>query len=154
MMTYMLSQSLCLIQYFAMSATTTKNNTVRFVFFPQLSYLRYLCLFAHSGVQHILCCVFDLFYRPGYPMLPVSLGSPFLMGPFGILQRLFKQIHQKLLYICLITRMNLQQFYIHTNIFISTTIKQNELIFNLFTCNRISHFEVIKNITTLIITPN
>ena len=23
-----------------------------------LSYLRYLCLFAYSGVQHILCCVF------------------------------------------------------------------------------------------------
>ena len=26
-----------------------------------MSYLRYLCLFAHSGVQHILCCVFALF---------------------------------------------------------------------------------------------
>ena len=25
-------------------------------------YLRYLCLFAHSGVQHILCCVFVLFF--------------------------------------------------------------------------------------------
>ena len=23
-----------------------------------MSYLRYLCLFAHSGVHHILCCVF------------------------------------------------------------------------------------------------
>ena len=26
-----------------------------------MSYLRYLCLFANSGVQHILCCVFGLF---------------------------------------------------------------------------------------------
>jgi hypothetical protein len=26
-----------------------------------MSYLHYLCLFAHSGVQHILCCVFVLF---------------------------------------------------------------------------------------------
>ena len=26
-----------------------------------VSYLCYLCLFAHSGVQHILCCVFVLF---------------------------------------------------------------------------------------------
>ena len=26
-----------------------------------MSYLRYLCLFTHSGVQHILCCVFVLF---------------------------------------------------------------------------------------------
>jgi hypothetical protein len=27
-----------------------------------ISYLRYLYLVANSGVQHILCCVFDLFY--------------------------------------------------------------------------------------------
>jgi len=25
-----------------------------------MSYLRYLCLFAYHGVQHILCCAFDL----------------------------------------------------------------------------------------------
>jgi hypothetical protein len=25
-----------------------------------MSYLRYLCLFAYIGVQHILCCIFDL----------------------------------------------------------------------------------------------
>ena len=39
-----------------------------------MSYLRYLCLFAHSGVQHILWCVgFFLVY----PMLLVSLDCPF-----------------------------------------------------------------------------
>jgi len=27
-----------------------------------MSYLRYLCLFAYSGVQHILCCVFVLLF--------------------------------------------------------------------------------------------
>jgi hypothetical protein len=27
-----------------------------------MSYLRYMCLIADSGVQHILCCVFDLFF--------------------------------------------------------------------------------------------
>ena len=27
-----------------------------------MSYLRYICLFAHCGLQHILCCVFDLFF--------------------------------------------------------------------------------------------
>ena len=26
-----------------------------------ISYLRYLCLFAYNGVQHILCCVFVFF---------------------------------------------------------------------------------------------
>ena len=47
-----------------------------------MSYLRYLCLFVHSGVQHILCCVF-VFYclRLVYPMLPVSLDCPFLIAP-------------------------------------------------------------------------
>ena len=25
-------------------------------------YLRYLCLFAHGGVHHILCCVYVLFF--------------------------------------------------------------------------------------------
>jgi hypothetical protein len=27
-----------------------------------MSYLRYLCLFVYSGFQHILCCVFALFF--------------------------------------------------------------------------------------------
>ena len=27
-----------------------------------MSYLRYLCLFAYIGVQHILCCIFDLVF--------------------------------------------------------------------------------------------
>jgi hypothetical protein len=43
-----------------------KKNDARFVHYLQLfvgelmSYLRYLCLFVYSGVQHILCCVFVL----------------------------------------------------------------------------------------------
>jgi len=39
-----------------------------------MSYLRYLCLIAYSGLQHILCCVFRCLV---YPMLPVSLDCPF-----------------------------------------------------------------------------
>jgi hypothetical protein len=49
-----------------------------------MSYLRYLCLFAYSGVQHILCCVFILFVFVlclVYAMLPVSLNCPFLITP-------------------------------------------------------------------------
>jgi hypothetical protein len=46
-----------------------------------MSYLRYMCLFAYSGVQHILCCVFVLFFlRHVYPILPVSLDCPFLVA--------------------------------------------------------------------------
>ena len=45
-------------------------------------YLRYLCLLANSGVQHILCCVFVLcFLRLVYPMLLVSADCPFLIAP-------------------------------------------------------------------------
>jgi hypothetical protein len=45
-----------------------------------MSYLCYLCLFVHSGVQHILRCVFVLFIRHVYPMLPVSLDFAFLIA--------------------------------------------------------------------------
>ena len=37
-----------------------------------------LFMFVHSGVQHILYCVF---LRLVYPMLPVSLDCPFFIAP-------------------------------------------------------------------------
>jgi hypothetical protein len=43
-----------------------------------MSYLRYLCLLPHSGVQTILCCVFVLFF---IVLLPVSLDFPFVIAP-------------------------------------------------------------------------
>jgi hypothetical protein len=44
-----------------------------------------IAMFAHSGVQHILCCVFFLFFFVFvYPMLPGSLDCSFLL-PFGVL---------------------------------------------------------------------
>jgi hypothetical protein len=43
-----------------------------------MSYLRYLCLFACNGVQHILCCVFVLFF---FVLVPVSRNCPFLIVP-------------------------------------------------------------------------
>ena len=52
-----------------------------------MSYLRYLCLFTHSGVQHIVCsthsvlCVCFVCLRLVCPMLPVSLNGPFLIAP-------------------------------------------------------------------------
>jgi len=45
-----------------------------------MPYLRYLCLLAYSGVQHIMCCDF-VFLSLVYPMLPVSLDCPFLIAP-------------------------------------------------------------------------
>jgi hypothetical protein len=43
-----------------------------------MSYKRYLCLFAQSGLQQILRCVFAFVL---YPMLPVSLDCLFLIAP-------------------------------------------------------------------------
>jgi hypothetical protein len=43
----------------------------------RMSYLRYLWLFAHSGVQRILRCVFPRFV---YHMVSVSLDSPYLIA--------------------------------------------------------------------------
>jgi len=57
-----------------------------------MSYLCYLCLFVLSGVQHILCYVFALFFSSCtlwcqflwivlYSMVPVSLDYPFFIVP-------------------------------------------------------------------------
>ena len=45
--------------------------------------IHYLDLFAYSGVQHILCCVFFCFFSVlcTLYMLPVSLDCPFLIAP-------------------------------------------------------------------------
>ena len=40
-----------------------------------------LCLFAYSGIQHIVMCVCLVCLRLVYPMLPVSLGCPLLIAP-------------------------------------------------------------------------
>jgi hypothetical protein len=51
-----------------------KLNSQNWLWLPTLMlYLRYLCLLAHSGVQHILCLT--------HPMLPVSLDCPYLIAP-------------------------------------------------------------------------
>ena len=47
-------------------------------------YLRVLypmCSFVQSGVQHILHVCFFFFFRHFYPMLPVPLVYPILIGP-------------------------------------------------------------------------
>ena len=47
-----------------------------------MCYLHYFCLLAHSGVQHILCCVLVLFFFVFVcPMFPVSLHCPLLTSP-------------------------------------------------------------------------
>ena len=48
-----------------------------------MSYLRYLCVLAYSGVQHILCCVglCFVFLRLVCPILPISLDCPFSIAP-------------------------------------------------------------------------
>ena len=53
-----------------------------------MSYLRYFCLFVYSGVQHILCCAYVLFFVVLcilYRDVASFSGLSFFDGPFGIL---------------------------------------------------------------------
>ena len=50
-----------------------------------MSYIHCLYLFAYSGVQHILCCVFVLFF---FVYVASFSGLSFFDCPFGILYRL------------------------------------------------------------------
>ena len=45
-----------------------------------MSYLRYLCLFVHSDVQHIVSCFGFFFLCLLCPRLPVSLDCPFFIA--------------------------------------------------------------------------
>jgi len=51
----------------------------------RMSYLHYFCLFAHSGVQHILCCVFVLFFFVLYTLCCQFLWIVHSDGLFSIL---------------------------------------------------------------------
>ena len=44
-----------------------------------MSYLRYFCLFAYNGVQHILCCVFVLFISSCVPYVSSFSGLSILI---------------------------------------------------------------------------
>jgi hypothetical protein len=46
-----------------------------------MSYLRYLCLLAHSGEQHIILCLCFVCPRLVFPVLPFSLDCSFLIAP-------------------------------------------------------------------------
>ena len=54
-----------------------------------MSYLHYLCLFVHSGVKHILRCIF---LRLAHTMLPVSLDCPFLIAP-SVFSNVYSNYH-------------------------------------------------------------
>jgi hypothetical protein len=49
-----------------------------------MSYLRYLCLFVYSGVQHILCCVFALCVFVLYLPYVASFSESIFNCPFGV----------------------------------------------------------------------
>jgi len=46
-----------------------------------MPYLRYLCLLAYSGVQHILCCVFVLFISSCVPYVASFSGLYIFIAP-------------------------------------------------------------------------
>ena len=57
--------------------STSKRCSVRFCLHLFVPYLRHLCLFAYSGVRHVLCCVFLSIV---YSALPVSWDCPFFFA--------------------------------------------------------------------------
>jgi hypothetical protein len=54
-----------------------------------MSYLRYLCVFAHSGVQRTLCCVDVYFSSFCVPFVVSVSGLSIFDCPFGVLKCLF-----------------------------------------------------------------
>ena len=64
-----------------------------------MPYLHYLCLFAHSGVQHILCCVFVCFSSSCVPY--VGMSHSFFFGIKALSMRNVKTIHRQGFYIIL-----------------------------------------------------
>ena len=56
--------SLICLSWFAIKCNSYTYITTYWCIVYTIYYVRYLCLFVHSGVQHILCCVFVLFCFP------------------------------------------------------------------------------------------
>ena len=80
-------------------------------------YLGYLCLFAHNGVQHILCCVYALFFF----VLPVSLDCPFVTVP-SIFFSVYLQTKSK----------NVQQYLYQGSFFITVLVAEHEINYFVF----------------------
>jgi hypothetical protein len=73
-----------------------------------MSYLCYLCLFAHSGVQHIIVLSFCFtFLRLVYPMLPVSVNCQFVIAP-SVFSNVYLNLYGQTIYNT--------QYYISINI--------------------------------------
>jgi len=61
-----------------------------------MSYLRYLCMLAHSGVQYILCCIFVLFV-----FVLCTLCSQFLwIVHFLIAPSVFSNVYSQFTSVC------------------------------------------------------
>jgi hypothetical protein len=67
-----------------------KQKVIQLFVVGLMSYLRYVCLLAHSGVQHILCRVFALLFFVLCTLCCFSRLSIFDFH-FGIIQRLLKE---------------------------------------------------------------
>ena len=89
-----LRSELCVV----MSVTISVYNRCSVRLYLQLfiggsmSYLRSLCLFAHSVVQPILCCDFALFFFVSCILCCQLLWIVLFWLPFGILERLLIQL--------------------------------------------------------------
>ena len=75
---FLRSEFRVVIRYDFRIETMFGSSYLRLFVGGRMSCLRYLCLFAHSGVQHIGLCYFFFLLRL---VLPISLDCPFLVAP-------------------------------------------------------------------------
>jgi len=62
-----------------------------------MSYLRYLCLFACSGVSFLFCVSSSMYLV--YPVLPFSLDCPFFLAPSVFSNVYLKEARMKELFV-------------------------------------------------------
>ena len=135
-----------------------KNNTVRFLFTSS-------CLLERSFLIYVICVCLRIMVTNTYCVVTLICFIVLCTQCCQFLWVLhfywplryslaFIQTDPWKITIYILNNQNESLVILYTHISISTTIKQNELIFDVFTSNRISHFEVLKYLTTLIITAN
>ena len=130
-----------------------QNNTVRFVFTSSCCLIYVICVCLRIVVSNTSCVVFLICFIVMCTQCRQFLWILHFEWPLRY-SLAFIQTDPWTITIYIFNNQNESLVILYTNIFISTTIKQNELIFNVFTNNRISHFEVLKYLTTLIIAAN
>jgi hypothetical protein len=86
-----------------------------------MSYLRYVCLLTHSGVQHISYCTFVLFFFVF--LLPFFRGFPFLIAP-----SVFSDVYLVFLNFCYVVYLSVLIEYLRYRVFAFVYLLHNTCV--------------------------